>query len=109
MNGLALLVALCGALGAACAALGGPPPDWPTSGSTQDREEVDALKEAIGAQGRALHAAQATPAPDCARVCQPVGNICALAEKICAIASRHPEGGPIAADCVDARARCQQA
>jgi hypothetical protein len=67
------------------------------------------LKEAIGAQGRALYAAQATPAPDCARVCQPVGNICALAEKICVIASRHPEGDPIAADCVDARARCQHA
>ena len=67
------------------------------------------MKEAIGARGARSTRPRPPRAPDCARVCQLVGNICAMAQKICGIAVRHPEGDPIAADCVDARARCQHA
>ena len=105
---VALLVALVAVLGVACAT-GAPSPGGASAVTPEERDEVDALKEAIGAQGRALYAAQASPAPDCARVCLLVGNICALAQKICGIAGRYPEGDPIATDCVDARARCQHA
>jgi hypothetical protein len=103
----ALVLAVLAALLAACAT--GASPSGASSVSAEDRDEVEAMKEAIGAQGRALYAAQAAPAPDCARVCQLVGNICALAQKICGIAARYPEGDPIVTDCVDARGRCQHA
>jgi hypothetical protein len=103
----ALLAALLAGLLAACATGGSP--SGASSVSAEERDEVEAVKEAIGAQGRALYAAQAAPAPDCARVCQLVGNICALAEKMCGIAAHYPEADPIATDCVDARGRCQHA
>jgi hypothetical protein len=99
------------ALLAACATSS---PHEPATGgasslTAEDRDAVDKLNEAMGIQGRQLYAAQATAAPDCARVCRLVGNICALAEKVCAVAARYPASDPVAADCVDARARCRQA
>jgi hypothetical protein len=103
---LALVIALSGL--SACAT-GAPAPGGASAVTPEDREMVDAMKEAIGVQGRSLYAAQAATAPDCARVCLLVGNICALSEKICGIAARYPVGDPIAADCVDARGRCQHA
>jgi hypothetical protein len=77
--------------------------------TAEDRDLLEAMKEAIGVQGNSLYAAQATASPDCARVCLLVGNICALAEKICALAARYPATDPVAADCLDARARCRHA
>jgi hypothetical protein len=106
-GGALVLTVLLAALLAACAT--GASPSGASSASAEERDEVEAVKEAIGAQGRALYAAQAAAAPDCARVCQLVGNICALAQKMCGIASHYPEGDPIATDCVDARGRCQHA
>ena len=99
------------ALLAACATSS---PHQPSHGgasavTAEDEDMLDAMKEAIGVQGRQLYAAQATAAPDCARVCHLVGNICALAEKICAIAARYPASDPVAAECLDARAGCRQA
>jgi hypothetical protein len=99
------------ALLAACAT---SPPPGPSHGpasavTAEDENLLDAMKEAIGVQGRSLYAAQATAAPDCARVCHLVGNICALAEKICGIAARYPASDPVAAECLDARAGCRQA
>jgi hypothetical protein len=85
------------------------PSPGPSALSPEDRELVDKLQEAIGVQGRQLYAAQAEAAPDCARVCLLVGNICSLAEKICGIATRYPATDPVAADCLDARGRCQRA
>jgi hypothetical protein len=77
--------------------------------SVEDRDHVDKLQEAIGVQGRQLFAAQAEANHDCARVCLLVGNICSLAEKVCAIAARYPATDPVALDCLDARSRCQRA
>ena len=85
------------------------PATGPSSLTAEDRDAVDKLNEAMGIQGRQLYAAQAAAAPDCARVCLLVGNICALAEKVCVVAARYPASDPVAADCLDARARCRHA
>jgi hypothetical protein len=39
----------------------------------------------------------------------PIRKVCALADRICAIASRYPPADSVSARCADGRARCQRA
>jgi len=83
---------------------GGPPGPSPA-----ERAQIDEAEQAMRRDEAELGSHGLQAAPDCARVCQLVGNICALAERICRIAGRYPETDPVAARCTDDRARCARA
>lgn len=75
----------------------------------EDREIAsleEALRQNLGELDGSLNA---SPAPDCKRLCELGANICHLGEKICAIAGRHPELPDLSSRCQDARKSCDSA
>ena len=110
----ALAAAAACLLMAACAAApvreGGGPPRPPSAASADDLRHIDDAAQAMRAGEAELEAHRAeADQPSCARACLLQQNICGLAERICAIAASYPPGDPVAARCVDARARCGRA
>jgi hypothetical protein len=110
---LATVVAEFG-FGFGCASSGpretAPRTQGPLSAATPvDLQEIEAMREVLDGQSRALDAEQSDVTPDCTRIRLLARNICTLAEHICAIAARYPAGDPIADSCNDARARCRRA
>jgi hypothetical protein len=98
----ALLVAL-----STCACGTAHPPTGPPLPAAE-LESLATLGEALERVDRDFaHSLEA--AADCERACLFVGHICTLAERICAIAGRHPDDAPARARCRDARERCRHA
>ena len=110
---ITLLAALVTAAGCASSEPreGAPPrPASPPSAATPaDLQQVEAIREVLDGQSRALDGEQSQAEPDCSRIRLLARNVCTLAEHICAIAARYPAGDPIAASCTDGRGRCRRA
>jgi hypothetical protein len=110
--GLAALLVVV-ALAACCAQVQPgrrlPEEERPPGPSTAERAQIDEAEQALRRDQDELGRRDLQAAPDCARVCQLVGNICALAERVCRIAGRYPETDPVTARCTDDRARCARA
>jgi hypothetical protein len=82
----------------------------PSAASADDLRHIDDAEQAMRTGAAELEAHRAdSDQPSCARACLLQQNICGLAERICAIAAPYPADDPVAARCVDARARCGRA
>jgi len=116
---LARLVALLASISALAGCASSWPPEAPavtpaaakrpSAANPADLQQVDAIREVIDGQSRALDAEQVEAEPDCSRIRLLARNICTLAEHICTIAARYPADDPIRDACTDARARCRRA
>ncbi|MDD9968099.1 MAG: hypothetical protein OXR73_17815 [Myxococcales bacterium] len=75
-----------------------PPPPPARSG--------DAARPALAADPEASPLSE-SPDADCLEAADIVGRICELAERICAIAARHPQDTRVQAQCDDGRRACE--
>jgi hypothetical protein len=106
--GMAGLVALLGLL----AGCGRPVAQSPAGPPLAAPERADLVGLAATLARVDDDLAQAFPAgaaPDCDRACLLQRHICALADRVCAIAARHPGDDQARALCRDSRERCQRA
>lgn len=90
-------------------ACGAQPAPTATPLTVPERESLDALAAALGRVDLDLGQSFVGGEPDCNRACLLRGHICSLAERICAIAGRHPDDPQARERCRDARERCRRA
>jgi cytochrome c556 len=88
---------------AACAQAGPPM-------KAEPQQELEAARQQLLRDEQELMGTRAESRPvDCARARQLADNLCAVAERICALVARLPADPAHAGDCADARGRCKAA